>query len=174
MLNYQQLINKNFTLQNLENKVKNIPFSEILFATHGQFSSDPEKTFIYAWNDKITVQELERLLQLRGKISTEPIQLLVLSACETAAGDPRAVLGIAGIGLKANARSVLASLWQVDDDATAQFMGEFYRQLHELNQTKAEAIRQAQLPFFKDERNAHLYSHPFYWSAFILAGNWDK
>ncbi len=172
--NYQQLINKNFTLPNLENKVKNIPFSEILFATHGQFSSDPKETFIYAWDHKITVQELEKLLQLRGKISTEPLQLLVLSACETAKGDPRAVLGIAGIGLKANARSVVASLWQVDDDATTQFMGEFYRQLHELNKPKAEAIRQAQLPFLKDERNAHLYAHPFYWSAFILAGNWDK
>lgn len=174
LANYQQLVNQNFTLKNIENQVKNIPFSEILFATHGQFSSDPEKTFIYAWDGKITVSELEKLLQLRGKISPEPLQLLVLSACQTATGDPRAVLGIAGIGLKANARSVLASLWQVDDDATAQFMSEFYRQLHELNQTKAEAVRQVQLAFLQDERNAHIYSHPFYWSAFILAGNWDK
>ena len=59
----------------------------------------------------------------------DPLELLVLSACETAAGDKRAALGLAGMAIRAGARSTLASLWQVDDLATSIFMTKFYEEL---------------------------------------------
>jgi CHAT domain-containing protein len=97
-----------------------------------------------------------------------PIELLVLSACETAVGDDRATLGLAGIAVRAGARSTIASLWQVSDEATAKLMAQFYQELKSPNISKVEALRQAQLKFLKDPQ----FNQPAYWSAFILVGNW--
>ena len=97
------------------------------------------------------------------------ISLLVLSACETAVGDKRAALGMAGVAIRAGARSTLASLWQIDDEATALFIGEFYRELAMSKTTKAEALRRAQVSFLKKYPN---YSRPGYWGAYVLIGNW--
>jgi CHAT domain-containing protein len=94
--------------------------------------------------------------------------LLVLSACETATGDKQATLGLAGIAVRAGARSTLASLWTVGDEATAELMTSFYRELKDSDITKAEAIRRAQQKVLQNEA----FSHPYYWSAFILLGNW--
>ena len=92
-----------------------------------------------------------------------------LSACETAAGDDRAALGLAGVAVKAGARSALATLWQVSDEATALAATEFYRQLGAADvPSKAEALRRAQLLLLADAR----YRAPFYWAPFLLIGNW--
>ena len=107
-------------------------------------------------------------LRSRGKTIRTPIELLVLSACETAQGDQRAALGLAGVALRARARSTVASLWQVSDGSTAKFMKDFYQELNTKNTTKAEALRQAQIRFLNDNYN----QHPYYWAAFILSGNW--
>ncbi len=100
----------------------------------------------------------------------KPIELLVLSACQTASGDKRATLGLAGLALRSGASSTLASLWSVNDESTANLMSEFYRQLTEPNQfiSKAEALRQAQLSMLKNP----LYDHPYFWASFVLVGNW--
>jgi CHAT domain-containing protein len=65
-------------------------------ATHGQFSSEADETFILAWDERIDVKQLGGLLQAREQSARKPIELLVLSACQTATGDNRAALGLAG------------------------------------------------------------------------------
>ncbi|MBW4497788.1 MAG: CHAT domain-containing protein [Oscillatoria princeps RMCB-10] len=163
----QELLNQKFTKDALQEIINATPFPVVHLATHGQFTSDPETTVIYAWQDAIKVREIDRLLRSRSQTSRKPIELLVLSACETAKGDKQAALGIAGVALKAYTRSTVASLWKVSDGSTPEFMGEFYLQLKQ-GASKAEALQKAQMKFVRDET----YGHPYYWAAFILAGNW--
>ncbi|WP_026098309.1 CHAT domain-containing protein [Kamptonema formosum] len=167
----QELLNQEFTQDALKEKINATPFPVVHLATHGQFSSDPEDTFIYAWKTQIKVREIDRLLRSRSQSSRKPIELLVLSACETAQGDKQAALGIAGVALKAYTRSTVASLWKVSDAFTPEFMGEFYDQLKQ-GASKAEALQKAQVKFLRDVDDDDPYRHPYYWAAFILAGNW--
>ncbi|HBY76662.1 MAG TPA: hypothetical protein DEG47_06595, partial [Cyanobacteria bacterium UBA11148] len=94
--------------------------------------------------------------------------LLVLSACQTAAGDNRAALGLAGVAVRSGARSTLATLWSVDDQSTSFFMVEFYKILTQSSVTKAQALRHAQLILLEQPR----FRHPYYWAPFVLVGNW--
>jgi CHAT domain-containing protein len=158
------LLNQQFTTTNLLAKSKKQAFSVIHFATHGQFSSKPQNTYILTWKGQLNINELNTLLNDR----TSPIELLVLSACQTAKGDERAALGIAGVAIRSGARSILASLWTVNDESTPIFMSTFYQELLKSGVTKAEAVRQAQLNLLKDPN----FSHPYYWALFILVGNW--
>ena len=137
-------------------------------ATHGQFSSKAEDTFILTWDDRINIKQLNNVLKTRDRIESSIIELLVLSACQTAVGDKRAALGLAGMAVRAGARSTLASLWSVNDAATASFMIKFYQNLTDNKVTKAEAVRRAQLSLLQNPD----YSHPYFWAPFILVGNW--
>ena len=164
----KELLNEHFTSQSLKEQIIKTGFPVIHLATHGQFSSNPEETFILTWDDKIKVKDLQTILSDR-QLEPSPIELLVLSACQTAEGDKRATLGLAGIALKSGARSTLATLWAVNDQSTAVFMAEFYRELTKPNLTKAKAQRLAQIKLLTDPK----YQHPFYWAPFILVGNWQ-
>jgi CHAT domain-containing protein/tetratricopeptide (TPR) repeat protein len=164
----QVLLNQQFTSTALQNQIKAAPFPVVHLATHGQFSSNAEKTFILAWDTPINVKQLGELLQAREQSDRKPIELLVLSACETAAGDNRAALGLAGVAVRSGARSTLATLWPVDDQSTSSLMVGFYQALAQQQVTKAEALRDAQLALLKQPQ----FSHPFYWAAFLLIGNW--
>ena len=162
------LLNQDFNVDNFVTQVGTLSSPVVHLATHGQFGSNLDDTFVLTWDDRLVANRFSNIL-LTSELSREaPIELLVLSACETATGDDRAVLGLAGIAMRSGARSTLASLWQVSDPATAQLMGEFYRQLSDAQITKATAIRQAQLELLKDEQ----YRHPYYWAPFVLVGNW--
>lgn len=161
------LLNQKFTSNAFQNQIESTNFPIVHIATHGQFSSKAEQTFILSWDDRINVKQLDRILQPRNK-SNGAIELLVLSACQTAAGDKRAALGLAGIAVRAGARSTLATLWSVDDAATAELMNEFYRELANTTVTKAEALRRAQLKLIKNPQA----QHPIYWAAYVLVGNW--
>ena len=161
------LLNESFTEANLKAKINSFPFPVVHLATHGEFSSKAENTFILAWDERINAKELDSLL--RGNTRTiRPIELLVLSACRTAVGDKRAALGLAGVAVRAGARSTMASLWYVSDEATALLMTKFYEELAKKEVTKAEALRRAQQAVFEDKR----FSHPYFWAAFVLVGNW--
>jgi CHAT domain-containing protein/predicted negative regulator of RcsB-dependent stress response len=169
----QVLLNQEFTNSNFQRRVETTPYSVVHLATHGQFSSKAEDTFLLTWDDRINVKDLERLLKGEGASATlrdrKPIELLVLSACQTAKGDSRAALGLAGVAVRSGARSTLATLWSVQDLSTAQLIAEFYRLFTQSQTTKAEALRQAQLSLLNSPR----YNHPYYWSPFILVGNWQ-
>jgi CHAT domain-containing protein len=162
------LLNDSFTELNFNRSASQTPFRVVHLATHGQFSSKAEDTFVLTWDNRINIDELSRLLRGDSK-QLRPIELLVLSACQTATGDRLATLGLAGIAVRAGARSTVASLWSVSDRATVTLMTNFYRELAKDNITKAEALRQAQISTLKNDA----FSHPFFWSAFILVGNWQ-
>ncbi|MEP0750660.1 CHAT domain-containing protein [Trichocoleus sp. Lan] len=160
-------INEDFTEVNLQNYLNKNSFTVVHLATHGQFSSSSDSTFILTWNGRINVKGFENLLRSRDPGTFNPIELLVLSACQTATGDKRAVLGLAGVAVRSGARSTLATLWSVQDESTAKLMGEFYQQLLQ-GESKVKALRQAQIALLKQPK----YAHPFYWSSFILVGSW--
>jgi CHAT domain-containing protein/tetratricopeptide (TPR) repeat protein len=168
-INLTQLKDEKFTVASFGQEVKNTPYNVIHLATHGQFSSDIKQTFLLASDDKLNVLELDRILRDRAQIQPNPIELLVMSACETAVGDNRATLGLAGVAVKAGAQSTLASLWKVKDNSTAVLMGEFYRELKTGKVSKAEALRRAQVKLLKEYSN---YAAPSDWAPFILVGNW--
>ena len=162
----QILLDREFTTTNLNNQISSSPKSIVHVATHGQFSSKAEDTFILAWDRAIDVEQLNSVFQIRPE-SEDALELLVLSACETAVGDERAALGIAGVAVRSGARSTLASLWLVDDRSTAKLMSLFYKQLS-AGATRGEALRYAQQSLLQGRQ----YSHPRYWAAFVLLGNW--
>lgn len=162
------LLNENFISAKLGKIINNQPYRIVHLATHGKFSSKATETFILAYDKRIYVGELDVLLKSRSAKLTEPVELLVLSACETATGDNRATLGLAGVAIKAGARSTLASLWNINDESTAFLINEFYRQLIRGKSTKAEALRQAQIKMLKDD----IYSRPAQWSPYVIVGNW--
>jgi CHAT domain-containing protein len=163
----KMLLNGDFTHANLKTAIGSTSSPIVHLATHGQFSSNAENTFVLTWNGRINVKELDRLLQTRDTDTTTPIELLVLSACQTARGDNRAVLGLAGVAVRSGARSTLATLWSVRDQSTVELMSEFYKYLKQPGVTKSEALRQAQLALLQKE-----YDHPVYWAPFVLIGNW--
>ncbi len=166
--NQPPLLNEEFTSQAIQNQISKIPYRVVHLATHGQFSSDIEDTYVLTWNNRLNVKQLGEILQTRDQDIRIPIELLVLSACKTAKGDNRAALGLAGIAVRSGARSTIASLWSVEDRATATFMENFYKELAKTGTTKADALRNAQISLLKKPA----FTHPFYWSPFVLIGNW--
>lgn len=164
----RMLMNQEFTEPKVQNALNVVPFPVVHLATHGQFSSKAEETFILTWDGEINVYELQDLLQTTVLSRNEPIELLVLSACQTAQGDKRAALGLAGLALRSGARSTMGSLWLVSDEATTDFMVHFYEQIAQPEITKAEALRRTQLWMLEKPK----FEHPFYWAPFVLIGNW--
>ncbi|MDJ1180471.1 CHAT domain-containing protein [Roseofilum sp. BLCC_M91] len=182
-------LNEEFTLENLQTQLESQDFDIVHLATHAEFQpGQPNQSYIQFWDSQLT---LDRIRQL--PLDDPPLDLLVLSACRTAIGDPEAELGFAGLAFESGVHSVLASLWYVSDGGTLALMSEFYQQLPR-SPIKAEALRQAQLSLLRGEvslsdrqlrgsRGAvELPSElgnlaidnlaaPFYWSAFTLIGS---
>jgi CHAT domain-containing protein len=162
------LLNQQFTSTAFQKQLNSTPFPVVHLATHGQFSSNPDETFILAWDKPIKVNELSYLLQNTDQRRPSGIELLVLSACETATGDKRAALGLAGVAVRSGVRSTVASLWNVDDESSALLLSQFYQELAKTPVNKAEALRRAQLTLLKNPA----YRHPIYWASYVLVGNW--
>ena len=161
------LLNRNFLNSNLEKELRNKKFTIMHIASHGWFEGDVKKSFLLTFDGKLTMDQLEQYVGL-FKFRDDPLELLALSACETAAGDDRAALGLAGIAIKAGARSALATLWYINDQASSELVAEFYRQLQDPSVSRAIALKRAQLKLLNDRS----YQHPGYWSPFLLINNW--
>ena len=161
------LLNADFTKGQFSENMQGYPYTIVHLATHGQFSSRLEETFLLTWDDRLGINDLTILLSSDQK-QLQPLELLVLSACQTAVGDNRATLGLAGIAVRVGARSTIASLWEVSDESTSLLMQEFYDQLINQGYSKAKALRNAQINLLQQQK----YHHPYYWSGFILLGNW--
>jgi CHAT domain-containing protein len=162
-----QLLNAEFMTPRLEQELKDHPYGILHIATHGWFASDTTQSYLLTYNGKLTINELDRLIGL-FRYRKDPLELLTLSACQTGIGDDRSALGLAGVAIKAGARSALATLWFINDEASATLVSEFYRQLRNPAQSKAQALQQAQLKLLADR----VYEHPAYWSPFLLLNNW--
>jgi CHAT domain-containing protein len=165
------LAQEEFTQMKLIEQLQRSKFNLVHLATHGRFSSNEDDTFILTGdeepeNARMNINQLQKLLEVKGP--SRAIELLVLSACNTAAGDAKAVLGLAGVAVRAGARSTIATLWGANDLATAELMGnQFYPRLKTPG-SKAQALRDSQLALLNDPQ----YNHPYYWAPFILVGNW--
>jgi CHAT domain-containing protein len=165
------LSNRDYTKQKLRSALAESDYTVIHMATHSVVGATPADSFLLTYDGKLTMTDLDYLLRI-GEFRNRQVELLTLSACETAIGDERAALGLAGIAVKSGAKSVVASLWLVDDAATAQLMDSFYRSLDlrgEGAASKAKALRAAQLSMLGDPATAH----PAKWAAFMMIGNWQ-
>lgn len=162
-----QLLDEEFRSVELKAALKNMNPSVLHISTHGRFEKNVKESFILTYDDHLNMRQLADYIGL-FKFRENPLELLVLSACETAQGDDRAALGLSGIAVKAGARSAIGTLWKVHDAAAAELIGEFYHQLHKPRTSRAHALQQAQLKLLNDLR----YRHPGYWSAFLLINSW--
>jgi CHAT domain-containing protein/predicted negative regulator of RcsB-dependent stress response len=162
------LMDREFVLPTLKKDFAHAQYQVVHFATHGQIDRDASQSYLLTYDGKLTLNQLEDLLR-PSQFHGAAVELLTLSACQTAAGDDRAALGLAGVAVKAGARSVLATLWSVHDESTTLLMGEFYSQLkNDPVTTKARALQLAQLKLFRDPR----FDHPGYWAPYLIIGNW--
>ena len=161
------LLNKDFLVPRVEKELKERLFTIMHVASHGQFDTDVRKTFLLTFDDKLTMEKLSQYIGVL-RFREEPLELLTLSACQTAAGDDRAALGLAGVSIKAGARSALATLWFINDQASSTLVSEFYRQLQDSSVSKAVALQRAQLKMLEEPA----YDHPAYWAPFLLLNNW--
>ncbi|NEQ83240.1 MAG: CHAT domain-containing protein, partial [Moorea sp. SIO2I5] len=161
------LLNQSFTSRALEKALNSSYFPVVHLASHGEFSSEDEKTFILAWDKKITAKEFDELLGSKEQEKFDPIELLVLSSCEGAQGN-RTPFGLAGFPLRSRVGSIISPLWASNDKVTAVVMVRFYKEFTQRNVTKAEAVRRAQLSILKDPN----YEHPYWWAPFVLIGDW--
>jgi CHAT domain-containing protein len=162
-----RLLNEEFRVPALEQEMKTKPATIMHIASHGKFERDVKNSFLLAFDEKLTMDRLSQIVGL-ARFRDQPLELLSLSACQTAAGDDRAALGLAGIAIKAGARSALATLWFVNDEASSALVVEFYRQLKNSSLSKAQALRQAQLTLMENPD----FQHPIYWAPFLLLNNW--
>lgn len=143
------------------------PYSVVHIASHAEFGPTGDSSFLLTYDGRLTMDGLERFIKL-SRFRERPVELLTLSACETAAGDERAALGLAGIAVKAGARSTLASLWPVYDEAATELILRFHRHLLEPGTTKAVALRYAQMELLHERG----FRYPVSWAPFVLIGSW--
>jgi len=167
LLGSTNLVDRQFLAANFEKELKENQFSIVHVASHGEFRNDVDNTFLLTFDDKIS---LDRLNQMVGvfRFRDDPLELLTLSACDTAAGDDRAALGLAGMAIKAGARSALATLWNINDEAAVDLVIDFYRELKDSSVSRAAALQRAQLKLINNPR----YEHPGFWSPFLMINNW--
>lgn len=161
------LLNKEFQTQSLEESLTDQNINLLHISTHAFLGENLESSYLLTFNGPLPIGKLADYVGL-FKFRKTPLELLVLSACETAQSNERAALGLSGIAIRAGARSAIGSLWKVNDAATSLLMKEFYQSLNRPDISRAKALQLAQLAVMHDIR----YRHPGYWSAFMLINNW--
>jgi CHAT domain-containing protein len=194
----EKFLNQDFTIANFRNQNLRERFSIIHLGTHAEFQpGDRDRSYIQFFDNRLSMSQLVQLSDELGWSSSNnyPVELLVLSACQTALGDRQAELGFAGLAVAAGVKSVLASLWNVSDLGTLGLMSQFYQD-YSVTANKAEALRQAQLAMLKGQvrvdngkmilangesiqlppefpKGTLELSHPYYWASFTMIGNWN-
>jgi filamentous hemagglutinin family protein len=161
------LLNEDFRRDRLEAELKAKQPTIVHIASHARITGDARKSVLVTHEGELDLESFGALVA-GARFREQPLELLALSACETAAGDERAALGLAGVGIRAGARSALGSLWSVSDEAASELVVEFYRQLKDPEISRAQALRRAQQKLLADAR----YTHPFFWAPFLLISNW--
>ncbi len=190
-----------FTIGNFVTQNKKQQFAIVHLATHAEFKDKDDSYIQFYEPEKLQLEYLGQIADELGWRSTEvaSIELLVLSACQTALGNEEAELGFSGLAIQAGVKSVVASLWKVLDVSPLGLMGEFYLHLSQTpTPTKAQALRQSQLAMLQGTtsiKNGQLwlsggepiplpselvdqgdfinFKHPYFWSSFTLIGNWN-
>ncbi len=179
-------LNQSFTIENLKTQRKKQNYGIVHLATHAKFVSNTiNGAFIQMWNERLYLDQLKSF-----NLGSEPIEMLTLSACQTAVGKN---LGLGGVAAQNGAKSVLASLWTVSDTGTTPLMLSFYHN-YPTAKSKAIALQQTQIALLtgtvriegqqiqgipnlsavtlKQLNQAIDLKHPYFWASFILVGNW--
>jgi filamentous hemagglutinin family protein len=162
----QMLLDEAFRTADFKSRVIEDQPDIVHIASHASFGGSSGSSYLLTHDGALSIDELHELVA--ASRFRKPLELLTLSACETAAGDDRAALGLSGTAIRAGARSALGTLWTVSDAASQELIVAFYRQLRQGDTSKAEALRLAQNALIADER----FRHPFYWSPYLLISNW--
>jgi CHAT domain-containing protein len=188
------MLDDGFTEKNMEAALDQPP-PLLHIATHFVFNpGDDERSYLLLGGKEeggkgyhLSLAELRNEPRLNNFVGVE---LLTLSGCETAMGskdsDGREVDSLGIVGQLNGAKSVVATLWKVEDASVGILMDNFYRQWITLpGMTKSEALRQAQLAFLhgasssagsgsasQSASQTAPYSNPYYWAPFVLIGNW--
>ncbi|NEQ96212.1 MAG: CHAT domain-containing protein [Cyanothece sp. SIO2G6] len=189
--NGELFLNETATIETLREVRRRNPYGIVHMATHARFQPGPyDNSYIQMWNDQLNMEEIRDL-----GLNSPMVEMLVLSACQTALGNREAELGFAGLAVQAGVKTAIASLWSVDDAATMSLMSKFYSSLSTAP-IKSEALRQAQvallqgnvrmeddtlyipglsqgvqLPAGSSDITTAELAHPYYWSAFTIVGN---
>jgi CHAT domain-containing protein len=187
----RRFLNQDFTLKNLRQQLQSNAYSIVHLATHASFNpGSPGNSYIQLWQrDRLLLSQIANL-----DWRTLPVELLVLSACQTAIGNPQAELGFAGLAYESGVKTALASLWSVGDLSTLALMREFYYHLADANvKTKAEALRRSQVALLRGQvkvennnligsggtlglgtaqiQGQQTFTAPYHWAAFTLVGS---
>lgn len=177
--NSEVLLNQEFSLAALRRSLAAKDYRILHMATHGTFGFDPSDNFVVTgakqegvqgFNETLTISALDELIRSVDAPNRDAIELLTLTACETAIGDNRSTLGLAGVAIRAGVRSAIATLWSVSDESSAQLISQFYNNLKDPALTKAQAMQKAQIAMIESDDFADF--HPYKWAAFTLIGNW--
>lgn len=161
------LLDESFETAQFEAELASGEYSVVHIASHAVFTGDPDTSFLLTHDGKLAMDAISKMVA-PTQFQRQPLELLTLSACETAVGDERAALGLAGVAIRAGARSALGSLWRIQDESTYRLLVRFYSELKIPNTSKAEALRNAQLALLE----SRAFAHPYFWSAFLLISNW--
>jgi CHAT domain-containing protein len=162
-----QLINQDFVTQRFETEISERAFDIVHVASHGEFTADASQSYLLTYDGRVSMDRLGALVGTT-RFRERGLELLTLSACETAAGDDRAALGLAGVALRAGARSALATLWSINDEVSAELIAAFYTGLGGRSLSRARALQSAQIKVLR----MHPYRHPGYWSPYLLISSW--
>ncbi|MEC4990075.1 MAG: CHAT domain-containing protein, partial [Oscillatoria sp. PMC 1068.18] len=182
-------LEEDFTIEKLKSQLRTQPYGIVHLGTHAEFKETSiSNAHIQFFDNKLG---LDNVRELRLK----DVELLVLSACQTALGNESAELGFAGFAHQAGVKSVIASLWVGTEDGSLALLSQFYRVLKQENIIKAEALRQAQIAMIRGEvsiKDGQMFlpgesegipltgkfenlnsklEHPYYWSNFTIVGN---
>lgn len=172
--NHTDLMDNNFVPESFKQKLEKTTYPIVHIASHAQFGVIPEDTFIVTGkNQKLTINQLEN-----SNRKLDSVELLVLTACETAVGDDRSTLGLAGVALKVGVKSAIASLWSVTDASTSELVKTFYTNYRNTGISIAEALQKAQIRMINAKKLPPSeginikYDNPVYWAPMIAIGNW--
>ena len=186
-----EVLNQAFSFDTIRETLKGQTYSILHLATHGAFiAGNVEESYIVPGSGpNLTGDRIDALANSNG---FKNLHLVVLSACQTGVGDRASdgmeIPGISHFFLKNNVKSVLASLWNVNDASTSLFMQQFYQNLAQ-GMTKAQALQKIQTEFLNSKLTTNnipraggrrsipgqlppdSLAHPYYWAPFILIGN---
>ena len=168
LVDTRQILDREFTKKSMTAELNQDNFPLVHIATHGQFNGTIEDSFFLTYQEKISLRELETILDRhQNNFPNNPIELLTLSACQTATGNKRSTLGLAGVAIRSGVEKVLGSLWFVNDSAENELIADFYNSLLIKKMSPYESLQQAQVNMLNDPTS----SHPALWSSSCLIAN---
>jgi CHAT domain-containing protein len=189
-------LNQQVTLDQFQSLAKREQFSIVHLATHAEFNpGNINQSFIQFRDGRLTLSKLRKVALSQQWGANPTIEMLVLSACQTAIGSDQAELGFTGLAVQTGVKTAIGSLWSVSDEGTLSLMSEFYRNL-KTAPIRAAVLRDAQLsllrgqvrvnkgqiqfpdgsqialPSANAQQNEINLSHPYFWAAYTVVGNW--